>query len=162
MWHELECTWNFDIMRHRDLVAMHCTLERLRTDIERSLSFVLTTVIDSRWVHIFVLPYQLSLLRPYESVVLSEHNDNRNWLRIANRLERGVIKWRSESILWVLWASSSNFSSPTSKTRPPAVGIFVQSLITVKEAPTGSKRNIHTIDHGFGPSGPVPVGIVAR
>ena len=67
-----------------------------------------------------------------------------------------------ESVLWALWASSSNFSSPTSKTRPPAVGVFVQSLIMVKEAPAGSKRNICTTDHGFGPSGPVPVGIVAR
>ena len=52
-------------MWHRDLEVIHCTLERLRTDLERSLSLVLTAVIDSGWVHIFVFPFQLSLLRPY-------------------------------------------------------------------------------------------------
>lgn len=65
-------------MRHRDVEALHCTLERVLTGPERLLGLVLTAVIESHWVHIFVLLFQLSLLRSYQSVVLSEHNHNRN------------------------------------------------------------------------------------
>ena len=65
-------------MWHWDLKVIHYMLERLHTDLKRLLGLFLTTVIESRRVHIRVVLFQLSPLRPDESVVLSEHNYNRN------------------------------------------------------------------------------------
>ena len=52
-------------MWHWNLEAIHRTLERLRTDLKRLVGLFLTMLIESRRVHIWVVLFQLSPLRPY-------------------------------------------------------------------------------------------------
>ena len=53
------------------------------------------------------------------------------------------------NVPWCLCENWSNFSSPVANTRPPAVGVSVQSLMTLKEISMDYKRNVNTIIHEF-------------
>jgi hypothetical protein len=67
---------------------------------------------------------------------LVDDNHHRRLIAVSSKTIRREI----ENTPWYLCANSSSLSSPVSNTRPPAIGISVQSLTTVKEALVDYKK----------------------
>ena len=104
---------------------MCCPLERLNAIIESLLG-------RNLWVCVVVLH-----LRPHQSVILGEYNHHRNWFHESkSKCESHSYK---ADTLWCSWARRRNCSCPASITRPPAAGVFMQSL-TVGFRPGGLSR----------------------
>ena len=119
-------TWDLGIWRQGDVEFRHGQFKRFHTNSESLPCVYVTLLYSGFWSCGFVFALKLLYLRPYQPVVLSEHNYEGDYLVVIIMYVAWTIIARN--VLPFSLASCTNLSSPASNTRPPAVGVSVQSL----------------------------------
>ena len=73
-------TWDLGIWRHGDIEFLHGPFKRFHTNLERICCVYVTLLFSHFKSCVFVFALKLLYLRPYQPVVLSEYNYERDYL----------------------------------------------------------------------------------